>query len=96
MQSMTRGLVAGLLLVPCTEPVRVALAGSAMLAWPSRSDTVHVEPPTGARMTDRASIVAALERRRDVRAETYLVGGWIEVRVSQISFQGHGTVRRTP
>ncbi len=101
MQSMTRGLLAALLLVPCPAPEGVALAGSAMHDWPSRSDTVHVTPPTGERTTDRASIVAALERVQPggtvlFAPGTYLIGGSIEVRVSRITLLGHadGTTLR--
>jgi proline-specific peptidase len=64
-------------------------------------DTVHVAAPTGERETDRASIVAALERVRpggtvQFAAGTYLVGGGILVTVPGITLLGHseGTALR--
>jgi proline iminopeptidase len=67
----------------------------------SGSDTVHVAAPTGERETDRASILAALEKVTQgstvqFAAGTYLIGQIIAVPVSRITLVGHaqGTTLR--
>jgi imidazolonepropionase-like amidohydrolase len=68
---------------------------------PVGADTVHVLPPTGQRETDRASILAALERVRPggtVRfaSGTYVIGEMIRVTVPRVTLLGHevGTTLR--
>jgi Tol biopolymer transport system component len=72
--------------------------GSTAAATP---DTVFVAPPTGERATDRASILAALERVRpggivQFAGGTYLTGEIIHVSVPRVSLLGHseGTTLR--
>lgn len=67
----------------------------------ARADTVHVAPPTGEMESDRASIVAALDRVRpsgtiQFGPGTYLVGEIIHVTVPGITLLGHhdGTTLR--
>ncbi len=71
------------------------------LAHPTQSDTVHVAPPTGERETDRASILAALNRVApggsvQFAAGTYVIGETVSVQVPRVTLQGHpeGTTLR--
>ncbi|HUG75661.1 MAG TPA: penicillin acylase family protein, partial [Acidimicrobiia bacterium] len=77
-------------------PVRASEADA-----PPPGDTVHVAPPTGETETDRASILAALERVRpggtvQFAPGTYLVGELIHVTAAGITVVGHpdGTILR--
>jgi hypothetical protein len=102
MQAMTRGLLVGLLLVlPGLAPDRVRLEDAGFPALPGRSDTVHVAPATGERTTDRASILAALERATPgdtilFARGMYLVGRVIPVSTPGLTLLGHsqGTTLR--
>jgi parallel beta-helix repeat protein len=65
------------------------------------TDTVHVASPTGESETDRASILAALEKVRAggtilFAAGTYLIGELIRVKTQRITLLGHpdGTTLR--
>lgn len=65
------------------------------------AEVVHVAPPTGQHVADRASIVAALEPVRpdgtvQFAPGTYLLGGFIPVSVSGVTLLGHpnGTTLR--
>jgi parallel beta-helix repeat protein len=74
---------------------------NSLVAGASNTDTVHVAPPTGVRDTDRANVVAALERIRpggtiQFAPGTYLIGDIITVSIPWIAFRGHpdGTTLR--
>jgi pimeloyl-ACP methyl ester carboxylesterase/ketosteroid isomerase-like protein len=85
---MTGNVVAGLALLvlgSIAQPVT---------AQPSAPGVVHVAPPTGERATDRASILAALERvppggTVQFAAGTYVTGEIIRVGVPRITLLGH-------
>ncbi|CAN5678507.1 hypothetical protein BH23GEM7_BH23GEM7_30560 [soil metagenome] len=74
---------------------------TAALPAAPESDVVHVAPPTGEAETDRASILAALERVQQggtvqFAPGTYLIGEIIRVPTPRLTLLGHpdGTTLR--
>ncbi|HVS03801.1 MAG TPA: hypothetical protein VMT16_13625, partial [Thermoanaerobaculia bacterium] len=74
--------------------MHAATGQSAPSSTPQEAGIVHVAPPTGEKATDRASILAALQKVEPggtVRFApgTYLIGPIIPVTTSEITLLGH-------
>lgn len=92
---MSKPLTAALAVLVLVWAAACVAAQTAPAVDPARGPrVVHVAPPTGDMQTDRASILAALERVRpggtvQFAPGTYLLGGFIPVSVSGVTLLGH-------